>query len=244
MDILIVDDDVRARSVLRAILERLGPNRVVEAEDGEQGLEVLRRARFAFDVLLVDWLMPRLSGLEFVRAVQADPVGRTVPIIMVTGENDPASIAEAFYAGVKGYVVKPFTPETVRRKVREATVARELETTAAVGAGGLLAGTLEGVGVRELVQFLHAGKRSGRLELSDSGGRPVATLVFHEGELHDARCGPWEAEGAFLEAAALQRGRFEFRARDPGAPPPPRKVKTPTVELMIEATRRRDEAEP
>lgn len=241
MNILVVDDDPRARLIVRSILERMGAKRVVEAEDGEKALEVLRTSGFGFDAVLVDWLMPRLSGIDFARAVAEDPAGRRLPLIMVTGESDPTSIAEAFYAGVKGYIVKPFTPETVRRKVREVTAARALEDTAAIGAGGRLSGRIEGVGLQEVVQFIHTGKRTGTLAVFD-GAREVGRLRFLRGEVQDATAGAASGEVAFYELAGLSAGRYEFEAKEePGGRPP--SIATPTVLLLIEAMRRRDQSE-
>lgn len=104
---LIADDSLVARRVLRGVLqERCGLEHVHEVEDGS---EALRAVAFEeFDIALLDWNMPGLSGLQVVRAIRS--MGKDIPIIMVTSEKENSRILEAFDAGVDSYVVKPYEP--------------------------------------------------------------------------------------------------------------------------------------
>jgi two-component system chemotaxis response regulator CheY len=237
MKILIVDDSSPARAVLKSILARMGSHDIVEAADGRLALELLEAEGYAFDLVLLDWFMPGVPGIEVARALSSHPIGRRVPLIMVTAVSDPAKVAEAFYAGATNYVVKPFAPETIRRKIGEVTRVRNLEATAAIRTDGGLAGELGTLGVEEIIQFAQLGKRSGDLYFSTGSGS--GRIVIEGGEICDAEIGTLRGEEAFYEIARLERGRFELRPR---ARPAERRIETPTVNLLIEAMRRRDEA--
>lgn len=236
MKVLIVDDYPVARAVLRKILERLGATEIVEAADGRSALEKLREAAFSFDLLLLDWSLPHISGIDIARELARHPVGRHLPFIMVTGQNDPARVAEAFYAGATNYIVKPFTPETIRRKIAEVTTLRNLAATAAMRIDGGLTGELQAFGFAEVVQYLQIGRRSGELRLEPPG--ETGSIIFEDGEARDARFRGLEGEAAFYALARLTHGRFELL---PLKEAPRRTIETPTVHLLIEAMRRRDE---
>ena len=238
MKVLIVDDYPVARQVLRRILERLGAKAIVEAADGRSALEKLAEHGWEFDLILLDWTMPNVPGIEVARTLKEHPVGRRIPLIMVTGQSDPARVAEAFYAGATNYVVKPFTPETLRRKIAEVTTLRNLEATAAVRVDGGLAGDLSTFGFEEVVQYIQLGRRSGDLKIVSKGG-VTARLSFRNGDVRAAHIGTLSGEVAFYEAARLREGHFELAAAADDVPPT---IQTPTVHLLIEAMRRRDEA--
>ena len=201
----------------------------------------LREAQYAFDLVLVDWAMPYVSGIEVARELANHPIGKRVPLIMVTGECDPEKVAIAFYAGATNYVVKPFSPETIRRKVAEVTSLKNLEATAAIRTDGGLAGDLGALGLEEVVQFLQLGRKSGDLVVGDLGA--TAHIRFEMGEVVDATIGGLDGENAFYEIARLRRGKFSLEPHKTGQEAPaPRKIGRPTVHLLIEAMRRRDEA--
>ena len=240
MKVLIADDSFPARTILRTILERSGARKVVECEDGRVAIAKLREANYDFDLVLVDWAMPYVSGIEVARELANHPIGKRVPLIMVTGEADPDKVAIAFYAGATNYVVKPFSPETIRRKVAEVTSLKNLEATAAIRTDGGLAGDLGALGLEEVVQFLQLGRRSGDLVVGDLG--ETARIRFEAGEIVDAKIGGLRGEDAFYEIARLRRGKFTLEPHAAGAAPTPeKKIVRPTVHLLIDAMRRRDE---
>lgn len=117
--VLVVDDSGVMRRIIRNILASLGIADVVEAENGKRALEQMERQ--AFDLVMTDWNMPVMTGLEFVRAVRRESRWNLLPIIMVTSEGSFAAIAEAEAAGANGYVSKPFSKESLREMVAQFT---------------------------------------------------------------------------------------------------------------------------
>ncbi|MDB5346060.1 MAG: hypothetical protein JWP89_4437 [Schlesneria sp.] len=116
MNALIIDDSRAMRRVLRRIVEPLG-FAVTEAGDGREGLSQLR-AMEAVDLILVDWNMPVMNGIEFVHAVRADTKRRDLKLVMVTTETEPMKMARALMAGVDEFVMKPFTSDILVDKLR------------------------------------------------------------------------------------------------------------------------------
>ncbi len=111
MKFLVVDDSSTMRRIIKNSLQRIGFNDVVEAENGKEGLEALA----GIDIILTDWNMPEMDGLEFVKRVRAQ--NAAIPILMVTTNAAKDDIIEALKNGVNNYIVKPFTPETLKEKV-------------------------------------------------------------------------------------------------------------------------------
>lgn len=116
MRALVIDDSRATRAILTRILDSLGFE-VVQAADGRQGLEVLH-AEAPIDLALVDWNMPELDGIGFVRACRADAAVDPQPrLVMVTTEGDTDHILTALDAGADEYAMKPFTPAVIREKL-------------------------------------------------------------------------------------------------------------------------------
>lgn len=113
--ILIVDDFSTMRRIIRNLLRDLGYNNVTEADDGLSALPVLQTN--SFDLLITDWNMPGMQGIDLLKAVRADPKIATLPVLMVTAEQKREQIIEAANAGVNGYIVKPFTAQTLKEKI-------------------------------------------------------------------------------------------------------------------------------
>jgi two-component system, chemotaxis family, chemotaxis protein CheY len=113
--ILVVDDYVRMLRIIRMLLRQLGYEQVEEACDGETALVKLRARPFG--LVISDWNMEPMSGIELLRQVRADPGLAHLPFIMVTAEARAAKIAEAQAAGVSGYIVKPFGAEALSQKI-------------------------------------------------------------------------------------------------------------------------------
>lgn len=115
---LIVDDSRAMRKILARTLSAVGLT-TVEADDGRTGLEMLRAMPVPPDVVLVDWNMPEVDGLEFVAAVRAQPAWRTVRIMMVTNESKQTNIVRALAAGAHDYLVKPFTAAVMHDRLSQ-----------------------------------------------------------------------------------------------------------------------------
>lgn len=116
MNALIIDDSRAMRRVLRRIVEPLG-FAVTEAGDGQDGLNQLSEMD-AVDLILVDWNMPVMNGIEFVQAVRSDTKRRDLKLVMVTTETEPMKMARALMAGVDEFVMKPFTSDILVDKLR------------------------------------------------------------------------------------------------------------------------------
>lgn len=115
MKVLVVDDSVVMRHALVSILSEAGITSIVEAKDGEEG--VRKVAEEAPDLVLMDWIMPNMSGVDAVRHIRAS--GSTVPIIMCTTRTEKDRVIEAIKAGANNFVIKPFDPDVIMRKVEE-----------------------------------------------------------------------------------------------------------------------------
>lgn len=115
MKILIVDDFSTMRRIIKNLLRELGFNNTMEADDGSTALPMLKSG--GFDFLITDWNMPNMEGIALLKAVRADPMLKSLPVLMVTAEAKRDQIVEAAQAGVNGYIVKPFTAETLKEKI-------------------------------------------------------------------------------------------------------------------------------
>jgi two-component system chemotaxis response regulator CheY len=113
---LVVDDSKTIRILLREQLKKLGFE-VTEAVDGHQALNRLKNMP-QVDLVLVDWNMPEMDGISFVRAVRAESGYATLPMMMVTTNAELSQVSKALEAGVDEYIMKPFTTEILREKLQ------------------------------------------------------------------------------------------------------------------------------
>ena len=114
---LIVDDMATMRRIIRSILNQLGYQNVDEAEDGKIALQKLKQQKY--DFVITDWNMPNMTGLELVQAIRKDPELKHLPVLMVTAEAKKENVIMALKAGVNNYIVKPFTPATLKQKLEQ-----------------------------------------------------------------------------------------------------------------------------
>ncbi len=115
MKFLVVDDFSTMRRIIKNLLHDLGYPNVSEADDGKTALPMLQAGNF--DFLITDWNMPGMPGLDLIKAVRADTKLAKMPVLMLTAEAKREQIIEAAQAGVNGYVIKPFTAETLKEKL-------------------------------------------------------------------------------------------------------------------------------
>lgn len=115
MRIMLIDDSKTMRNIQKSVLKQLGYTEVEEACDGQDALSKV--AAFNPDLCLVDWNMPVMDGLTFVKTFRAKD--KTTPLIMVTTEAEKSRVIEAIKAGVNNYVVKPFTPDLLSERITE-----------------------------------------------------------------------------------------------------------------------------
>ena len=115
MKILVVDDSSTMRRIIKNTLNRLGYKDLYEGEHGLEAWNVLENNDI--DVLITDWNMPEMNGLELVKKVRAEEKYADMPIIMVTTEGGKTEVITALKAGVNNYIVKPFTPQVLKEKL-------------------------------------------------------------------------------------------------------------------------------
>ena len=99
------------------MLHDIGFKDISLADDGATALPLLKNGDFGF--LITDWNMPQMEGIDLVKAVRADPRLKGMPILMVTAEAKREQIIQAAQAGVNDYIVKPFTPDTLKAKIEK-----------------------------------------------------------------------------------------------------------------------------
>jgi two-component system chemotaxis response regulator CheY len=114
---LVIDDSRTIRLILSNTLAELG-YQVSQASNGKEALSAVEQEDDGFALFLVDWNMPEMNGLEFVKCLRANPRYSTVPLMMVTTETELSQMTTALEAGANEYVMKPFTKEIITDKLR------------------------------------------------------------------------------------------------------------------------------
>ena len=115
MKILVVDDFATMRRIIKNILRQGGYKNIVEADDGTTALPKLRPD--TIDLVIADWNMPRMTGLDLLKAMRSDKALKDIPFLMVTAEARKDNIIEAIQCGASSYLVKPFTVEMLSEKI-------------------------------------------------------------------------------------------------------------------------------
>ena len=117
MKVLVVDDFATMRRILKNILKQIGFTKIIEADDGSTALVVLKKDKVG--LIMSDWNMPNLSGLDLLKAVRSDESIKDIPFLMVTAEGQKDNVIQAVQAGVTNYIVKPFTADTIKDKLKQ-----------------------------------------------------------------------------------------------------------------------------
>ena len=117
MNILVVDDYQTMRKVVGHLLKKLGFQSIDEAGDGTEALKVLRESGKTYGLIVSDWNMEPMTGLQLLREVRADAKLKKTPFIMVTAESKAENVIAAKEAGVSNYIVKPFNEVTLKQKM-------------------------------------------------------------------------------------------------------------------------------
>jgi len=116
MKVLIVDDSKAMRSILKRILESVNYE-AFEAEDAEMALDLLYEHDGKFDLILLDWNMPGITGYELLKLIRKNPQWQHIKIMMVTSENQQESVIEALKTGADEYLMKPFDHKMLMTKI-------------------------------------------------------------------------------------------------------------------------------
>ncbi len=115
--ILIVEDSISMRHTIKSSLRAQGFEKLIEANDGQIALTTMQKGKV--DIVISDWSMPNMSGLELFNALKADENLKSIPFIILTGNDQKEHVTEALRSGVKHYMVKPFNPKKLFEKVVE-----------------------------------------------------------------------------------------------------------------------------
>ncbi|MFQ5717387.1 MAG: response regulator [Nitrospinales bacterium] len=117
--VLVVDDSNVMRQIIKNNLKQLGfkPENISDADDGAAGFK--KAGDEKFDLIVSDWNMPKMTGIDFLKAVRADDKLKGVPFLMVTSETEKEKIVEAVQAGVSQYIVKPFNANQLEEKIKQ-----------------------------------------------------------------------------------------------------------------------------
>jgi two-component system, chemotaxis family, chemotaxis protein CheY len=113
--VLLVDDSAVMRKIIQRNIKETGlvVDEFVEAGDGNQALDKVN-ANGDLDLILLDWNMPNMSGIEFVKTLRSLNLSKRIPVVMVTTEGSDAKVSEAKESGADGYLTKPFTADQLR----------------------------------------------------------------------------------------------------------------------------------
>ena len=117
--VIVVDDSSVMRQIIKNNLKQLGFNlaNLLDAEDGEEALQRINAD--GVDLVISDWNMPKMTGIDFLKAIRSDGALKELPFLMVTSEADKEKIMEAVQAGVNQYIVKPFNASQLEEKIKE-----------------------------------------------------------------------------------------------------------------------------
>ncbi|MCB1153573.1 MAG: response regulator [Deltaproteobacteria bacterium] len=129
MKILVVDDFATMRRIVKDLLRQCGFTNIVEANDGSTALQMIYSDQV--ELIISDWNMPKMTGLELLRAVRHDPITQHLPFLMITAEADAERVVQAIRSGVTNYIVKPFSADVLQKKLDQLFVN---EATAQDGA--------------------------------------------------------------------------------------------------------------
>ncbi len=117
---LVVDDFTTMRKIIKKVLTELGYTNIEEADDGKTAWPKLQEAHTAgqpFNMVISDWNMPGMSGIDLLKSCKSDANFKNLPFMLVTAESEQKNIIEAAKAGVSDYVVKPFNAQTLKGKL-------------------------------------------------------------------------------------------------------------------------------
>jgi two-component system chemotaxis response regulator CheY len=238
MIVLVVDDSQMIRRLLSAELLDLGVNQVLEAASAEQAEAVLKLC-YNVDLILTDWHMPGMSGLDLLKKLKADSRLCNTPVVMTTSESHGDNVVAAMMAGAANYIIKPFGRKQLVEKIGPYITSAKANATAS--SGGLFAvsqaGKLAPNELGNLLQFLIQSKKTGRCELECDGY--TACIYFDSGRIVGAIHQQHAREQAFFTCFSVPVKRYRFH--EDGPPMPPElSISMNNTALLLEAATRRD----
>ncbi len=117
MKILLIDDSSTMRMLMVKMLREIGYTDFIAVDNAEEAIPLAFNSKF--DVILTDWNLPKMSGLDFVKHLKTTPSTKNIPVIMITSIHDRAAILKALKTGIQGYILKPVSKEIVMAKLKE-----------------------------------------------------------------------------------------------------------------------------
>ncbi|MHC4247586.1 MAG: response regulator [Planctomycetota bacterium] len=237
MRVLVVDDSMVMRRVVIDALRSFSDAEVVESGSAEEALEVMRSGQGpGVDLVLLDWYLPGVSGLEALRLMQGDPRLAKIPVVMVTSERAKANVIAALRTGAKNYIVKPFQNQVFRKKVGPFLEKKEVAPADRAGSTtGSLAGNLAQTSPLEVIQLISMTKKSGILVFEGAGGKGRFSLYFKSGQIAHAEGEGVTGEDAVLVASGLSDGQFTFQATAPEKTTQVVSIRRSTDMIMLDA---------
>lgn len=116
MRILLIDDSNTMRRMQKNQLMQMGIDEIFEADNGQNGLDMLKKM-MPIDLILLDWNMPVMNGITFLKTIRANSEYNGIKVIMCTSESEKGKVIEAMREGANNYIVKPFTPANLQEKL-------------------------------------------------------------------------------------------------------------------------------
>lgn len=121
MAILIVDDSTTMRRIVKRSVDEM-KQETFEAADGIQALKIIEEKADAIQLVILDWNMPGMNGLEVLKTMKADPRFKDITVMMLTSEADQNCVVEALKAGAQNYLTKPFDAKMLTLKIQESLI--------------------------------------------------------------------------------------------------------------------------
>lgn len=238
MTVLVVDDSRTIRQLLTIGLRDLGADEIIEAESADKALRLLKFCS-SIDVIVTDWHMPGMNGLEFLKTLRADERFKFIPIVMSTSESAGENVVAALRAGATNYLIKPFNNAQLADRVGPyLRPPRDAAASSAVRPGVSQTGVLKQDDLADVLQFFVQSRKTGRCDLSSDVCR--ATLYFEDGKLCAARAGELIAEEAFFFCFQTRFQRYSFHEEKVEVSNACR-ISISTPALLLEALAREDE---
>jgi response regulator RpfG family c-di-GMP phosphodiesterase len=227
--VLLVDPDVEETTVLElALLEKRYDVHVARAVD--EALHFVESG--GIDVVVSEMSLGAETGFELLTKIRGIQGGEAVPFVFLSGDTDGTKVAEALDGGASDYLFKPLATQVVVAKLR-----RLLEQAQSAKRVRGVSGSLEEMGIPDIVQILHQGRKTAALLLTSDGEQ--GTIFFKDGGIVDASWRGLRAEEAFYAIVGVVKGGFTI---DPSVTPPEKVIKASPEMLLLEGMRRMDEA--
>jgi two-component system, chemotaxis family, chemotaxis protein CheY len=118
MKILITDDSETMRRILVNTLTQMGFTEILQAENGAKAIEQAQKHRDGLKLIMMDWNMPVMNGLDCLKKLKENPLTNPIPVLMATSESDRTQVIKAIQSGASNYIIKPFKPRDLEEKIR------------------------------------------------------------------------------------------------------------------------------